>query len=124
MQAVVQAIFNDMQHVEKREILINKKVQTIAEHHNIIIDEVSEGRINQQTLWAGAENTELLKKLENLTMYKQVKLVVNVNFYEGKPNKIVVLDLLQDDSEVKTMEQIFERVDQQQQEIRQKKEQE
>ena len=124
MQAVVQAIFKDMQHVEKREILINKKVQTIAEHHNIIIDEVSEGRINQQTLWAGAENTELLKKLENLTMYKQVKLVVNVNFYEGKPNKIVVLDLLQDDSEVKTMEQIFERVDQQQQEIRQKKEQE
>jgi len=124
MQAVVQAIFKDMQHVEKREILINKKVQTIAEHHNIIIDEVSEGRINQQTLWAGAENTELLKKLENLTMYKQVKLVVNVNFYEGKPNKIVVLDLLQDDSEVKTMEQIFERVDQQQQEMRQKKEQE
>ena len=57
-------------------------------------------------------------------MYKQVKLVVNVNFYEGKPNKIVVLDLLQDDSEVKTMEQIFERVDQQQQEMRQKKEQE
>lgn len=124
MQAVVQAIFKDMQHVEKREILINKKVQTIAEHHNIIIDEVSEGRINQQTLWADAENTELLKKLANLNMYQQVKFVVNVNFYDGKPSKIIVLDLLQDDSEVKTMEQIFERVDQQQQEIRQKKEQE
>lgn len=123
MQAVVKAIFKDLQHLEEREIIINRKTQTIPEHFNLIIDEVSEGRINQQTLWAGAENTELLKKLENLTMYKQVKLVVNVNFYEGKPNKIVVLDLLEDDSELKTMEQIFKRVEQKQYEMRQKKEQ-
>lgn len=124
MQAVVQAIFKDMQHVEERETLVNKKVQKIAEHHNIIIDEISDGRINQQTLWAGVENTELLKKLENLTMYQQVKFVVNVNFYDGKPSKVIVLDLLEDDSEVQTVNEIFKRVDQQQQEMRQKKEQE
>lgn len=124
MQAVVKAIFKDLQHVEERETIINKKTQIIPEHFNIIIDEVSDGRINQQTLWAGAENQELLKKLENLTMYQQVKFVVNVNFYDGKPSKVIVLDLLEDDSEVETVNEIFERVDQQQQEQRQKKEQE
>lgn len=127
MQAVVKAVFKDKQYVEQREILISKKVQTIEEHYNIIVDEVSDSRINQQTLLAKASNKELIEKLENLTMYQQVKLVVNVNFYEGKPSKIVVLDILEDDNELKTMEQIFKRVDQQQQEqqeARQKKEQE
>lgn len=124
MQAVVKAIFKDLQHVEERETLINKKPQIIPEHFNIIIDEISDGRINQQTLWAGVENQELLKKLENLNMYQQVKFVVNINFFDGKPSKIIVLDLLEDDSEVQTVNEIFERVDQQQQEQRKKKEQE
>lgn len=124
MQAVVKSIFKDLQHVEERETLINKKPQIIPEHFNIIIDEISDGRINQQTLWAGVENQELLKKLENLNMYQQVKFVVNINFFDGKPSKIIVLDLLEDDSEVQTVNEIFERVDQQQQEQRKKKEQE
>lgn len=124
MQAVVKAIFKDLQHVEERATIINKKTQIIPEHFNIIIDEVSDGRINQQNLWSGVDNKELLKKLENLTMYQQVKFVVNINFFDGKPSKVIVLDLLEDDNEVQTVNEIFERVDQQQQEQRQKKEQE
>lgn len=122
MQGIVKAVFKDKQYVEQREILISKKVQTIEEHYNIIVDEISDSRINQQTLWAKASNKELIEKLENLTMYQQVKLVVNVNFYEGKPSKIVVLDLL-DETEAQTIEAIFKRVEQKQQE-RKKKEQE
>lgn len=124
MQGIVKAVFKDKQHVEERKILIGKKVQEIEEHYNIIVDEVSDSRINQQTLWAKADNKELIEKLENLTMYQQVKLVVNVNFYEGKPSKIVVLDIINDETEVATIEAIFKRVEQEQQEARQKKEQE
>lgn len=124
MQGIVKAVFKDKQYVEQREILISKKVQTIEEHYNIIVDEVSDSRINQQTLWAKASNKELIEKLENLTMYQQVKLVVNVNFYEGKPSKIVVLDILTNETEVATIEAIFKRMEQEQQEVKKKKEQE
>lgn len=124
MQGIVKAIYKAQQHIEEREILIGKKVQHIEEHYNIIVDEVSDGRISQQNLWASANNETLLKKLENIEMYQQVKFVVNVNFYEGKPSKIVVLDILDDDSEVQTIEEIFKRVDQQQQEVGQRKVQE
>lgn len=124
MLSIAKVIYKEKQYVEEREILIGKKVQIIEEHYNIIIDEVSDSRINQQTLWAKADNKKLVEKLENLTMYQQVKLVVNVNFYEGKPSKVVVLDIINDETEVVTVENIFKRVEQEQQEARQKKEQE
>lgn len=124
MLAVAKAIYKEKQHVEGYEKLIGKKVQQIEEHYNIIVDEVSDNRINQQTLWAKADNEKLIEKLENLTMYQQVKFVVNVNFYEGKPSKIVVLDIINDETEVEIIENIFKRVEQKQQEERQKKEQE
>lgn len=124
MLSIAKAIYKEKQHVEEREILIGKKVQQVEEHYNLIVDEISDSRINQQTLWAKADNKELIEKLENLTMYQQVKLVVNVNFYEGKPSKIVVLDIINDETEVATIEAIFKRVEQEQQEARQKKEQE
>lgn len=124
MLSITKVTYKGKQYVEGYKKLIGKKVQEIEEHYNIIVDEVSDGRINQQTLWASATNENLLKKLENIEMYKQVKFVVNVNFYEGKASKIVVLDLLDDDEEVATIEAIFKRVEQEQQEARKKKEQE
>ena len=107
MLAVVGAVFKEMQFVEGYEMLIGKKVQQIEPHHNITVDEVSNGRINQQTLWASAANEGLIQKLKSLDMYKQVKLLANINFYEGKPNKIVVLDLLDDESQTEVIEQLF-----------------
>lgn len=124
MLSIAKVIYKEKQYVEEREILIGKKVQHIEEHYNIIVDEVSDSRINQQTLWAKADNKKLVEKLENLTMYQQVKLVINVNFYEGKPSKVVVLDIINDETEVATVENVFKRVEQEQQEARQKKEQE
>lgn len=107
MLAVVKAVFKDMQFVEGYEKLIGKKVQQIEPHHNITVDEVSDGRINQQTLWASASNEGLIQKLKSLDLYKQVDLLVNINFYEGKPSKIVVLDLLDDENQTKVIEQLF-----------------
>ena len=124
MLSIAKVIYKEKQYVEEREILIGKKVQQVEEHYNLIVDEVSDNRINQQTLLAKADNKELIEKLENLTMYQQVKLVVNVNFYEGKPSKIVVLDILTDETEAQTIEATFKRVEQEQQEARKKKEQE
>ena len=124
MLGSAKVIYKEKQYVEEREILIGKKVQQVEEHYNLIVDEVSDNRINQQTLWAKADNKELIEKLENLTMYQQVKLVINVNFYEGKPSKVVVLDIINDETEVATVENVFKRVEQEQQEARQKKEQE
>ncbi len=106
MIAIAKAIYKAMQHIEGYEKLIGKKVQTIEEHYNIIVDEVTDGRINQQTLCAKADNEELLKKLEGLEMYQQVKFLVNVSFFEGRPSKITVLDLL-NETEAPTIEAIF-----------------
>ena len=75
MLAVVKAIFKEHQFVEGYEKLINKKVQQIETHYNIVIDEISDGRINQQTIWASAKNKNLIEKLENLCMYQQVKFM-------------------------------------------------
>ncbi len=124
MKAIVTVVFKAKQYVEGYVKVINKKQQAIDEHYNVIVDEVSDGRINQQTLWAGTDNEKLLKKLDSISMYQQVKLAVNVNFFEGKPSKIIVLDVLTDDSEVKAVDEIFKRIEQEQQELRQKKVQE
>ncbi len=123
MLSISKVIYKEKQYVEGYKKLIGKKVQEIEEHYNIIVDEVSEGRINQQSLWAKADNEELIEKLENLTMYQQVKFLVNVSFYEGRPSKVTVLDFL-NETETQTIEAIFKRVEQKQQEERQKKEQE
>lgn len=112
MLAVAEAIFKGKQHVEGYEKRIGKKVQAIEEHYNIIVDEFSEGRINQQTLWAKADNEGLINKLEGLVMYQQVKFLANVSFYEGKPSKITVLDLL-NETEAQTIEAIFKQQEQQ-----------
>lgn len=111
MLAVAEAVFKGKQHVEGYEKLIGKKVQQVEEHYNIIVDEFSEERINQQTLWAKADNEGLINKLEGLVMYQQVKFLVNVSFYEGKPSKITVLDLL-NETEAQTIEAIFKQLKQ------------
>lgn len=123
MLAVVKAVFKDMQSVEGFEMLIGKKVQQIEPHHNIIVDEVSDGRINQQTLWASASNEGLIQKLKSLDGYKQVDLLVNINFYEGKPSKIVVLDLLDDENQTKVIEQLFKMQEEKQKAEREMKKQ-
>ena len=123
MLAVVKAVFKEMQPVEGYEILIGKKVQQIEAHYNVTVDEVSNGRINQQTLWASATNEGLIQKLKSLDLYKQVDLLVNINFYEGKPSKIVVLDLLDDESQTKVIEQLFKTQEEKQKAEREMKKQ-
>ena len=56
-------------------------------------------------------------------MYQQVKFIVNINFYEGKPSKIVVLDILDDDNAIKTVENVFKIQEQKLQEERERKKQ-
>lgn len=123
MLAVAGAVFKELQAVEGYEMLIGKKVQQIEPHYNVTVDEVSNGRINQQTLWASATNEDLIQKLKCLDMYKQVKLLVNINFYEGKPNKIVVLDLLDDESQTIVIEQLFKAQEEKQKAEREMKKQ-
>lgn len=123
MLAVAGAVFKELQAVEGYEMLIGKKVQQIDPHYNVTVDEVSNGRINQQTLWASATNEDLIQKLKCLDMYKQVKLLVNINFYEGKPNKIVVLDLLDDESQTIVIEQLFKAQEEKQKAEREMKKQ-
>ena len=123
MLAVIKAIFKAKQFVEGYEKLINKKVQEIETHYNIVVDEISDERINQQTIWASAKNKNLIEKLENLCMYQQVKFIVNINFYEGKPSKIVVLDILDDDNAIKTVENVFKIQEQKLQKEREKEKQ-
>lgn len=123
MLAVAGAVFKELQAVEGYEMLIGKKVQQIEPHYNVTVDEVSNGRINQQTLWASATNEDFIQKLKCLDMYKQVKLLVNINFYEGKPNKIVVLDLLDDESQTNVIEQLFKAQEEKQKAEREMKKQ-
>lgn len=94
MICLAKMVYKDCIYVEGYKYIKNRKEQYVKEHYEIVVDECSNGRINQQKMWIDADNDELLVKIKNLTMYQQIQAIVNITFFEGKPCKIVCLDIL------------------------------
>lgn len=108
MLAVVGAVFKVIQHVEGYTFESNKKTIEVPEHYKIKVDEVyPNGTINQQTIVAYAENENLINKLKVLNPYQQVKFLVDIIFYQGQTNKVVVLDVIDSETEQEVISNIF-----------------
>lgn len=110
MLGIANAIYKSKEFVEGHTFESNKQTIVVKDQHRVKIDEVSSnGTINQQVVVAYDENTDLINKLENLTPYQKVNFVVDIIYYKGALNKIVVLDVLDSNNEVEVVSNIFKR---------------
>jgi hypothetical protein len=109
MIAVAKAIYKDIKYVEAYTLIVDKKNVEIKAHYDLLVDEVSNNRVNQQKLYIDANNEQLVKKLDNITMYKEIYLIVNFEYYKMKLSKARVLDIVTDDNEKNVISDIFKK---------------
>lgn len=110
MLGIVKAIYKDKQFVEGHTFESNKQTIVVKDQYRLKIDEVSSnGTINQQTIVAYPESVDLISKLNNLEMYQQVNFVVDISYYKGQVNKVVVLDIVDSNNETEVVSSIFKR---------------
>lgn len=107
MVSIADTIYKEKTLVEAYEYTFNKKTRVMEEHFEVIVDEKTEGRTNQQKFWLDAEKTAVAEKLDNLDRYSEVALIINVDFYEGKPSKIRILDVITDETEKQQLKDIY-----------------
>lgn len=110
MLGIVTAIFKSQEFVEGHTFESNKQTIVVKDQFKIKIDEIGrDGSINQQVIIAYAEDEGLINKLKNLEMYKQVYFVVDISYYRGQLSKIVVLDVIDNETEIETVGNIFKK---------------
>ena len=111
MVGIVKAVYKSKSFIEGHTFEANKKTRVVKYQYKISIDEISaDGTINQQVITAYAENVNLVNKLEKLDLYQQVYFVVDILYFRGQLNKIVVLDLIDSESEQKVIRDILNAV--------------
>lgn len=110
MVGIVPAIYKSKEHVEGYTFESNKKTIEVKDQYKVKIDEVdSNGIINQQTLTVYSENVDLIDKLNNLKMYQQAIFVVDIVYYRGQLNKVVIVDVVDLDNEKEEISNILKR---------------
>ncbi len=110
MVGMIQAIFKSKEHIEGYTFESNKKIIEVKEQYKVKIDEVdSNGIINQQTIIAYSENIDLIDKLNNLEMYQKAIFVVDIVYYKGQLNKVVIIDVVDSDNEKEVISSILKR---------------
>lgn len=107
MLAVAKVIYKERFLVEGFTKLVKRKEVFVKEHFDLVVDEISEGRTSQQTIWVNADNVELVSKLDNLSKYEEIYIIVNIDFFEGRPNQIVCLDIMTDEADKKNINNIL-----------------
>ena len=108
MLGIVPTIYKGKKFVEGHTFESNKQTIEVKDQFNLTIDEIGlDGSVNQQTIVAYAENENLIHKLDKLKMYQQVDFIVDINYYKGQLNKIVVLDILDSETDKKSVDNIF-----------------
>jgi hypothetical protein len=111
MVGIVKAVYKSKSFIEGHTFEANKQTRVVKDQYKISIDEISaDGTINQQVITAYAENVNLVNKLEKLDLYQQVYFVVDILYFRGQLNKIVVLDLIDSESEQKVIRDILNAV--------------
>ena len=111
MVAVTELVFKGIEHVEPYTFEKNRKTLSVREHYKIKVDEFDSNKnVNQQTLIAYNDNSNLINKLENLENYQKVKCVIELIYYRGTVNKIIILDVLNSEDEKESVSNIFKRL--------------
>lgn len=110
MVGIVPAIYKSKEHVEGHTFESKKQIIEVKDQYRVKIDEVdSNGIINQQTIVAYSENVGLVDKLDNLVMYQKVIFIVDIVYYRGQLNKVVIIDVVDSDNEKEVLSSIFKR---------------
>lgn len=110
MVGIIPAIYKSKEHVERHTFESKKQIIEVKDQYKVKIDEVdSNGIINQQTIVAYSENAGLVDKLNNLVMYQKVIFIVDIVYYRGQLNKVVIIDVVDSDNEKETISNIFKR---------------
>ena len=107
MIGIIPAVCKDKKHVEAYTFESNKQTIDVREQYKVNFDgfEIG-GSMNQQTIVAYAENEGLVAKLNDITMYQKCYFVIDISYYRGQLNKIVLLDVVTED-EKETLNSIF-----------------
>lgn len=110
MVGIIPAIYKSKEHVERHTFESKKQIIEVKDQYKVKIDEVdSNGIINQQTIVAYSENVGLVDKLDNLVMYQKVIFIVDIVYYRGQLNKVVIIDVVDSDNEKEVLSSIFKR---------------
>lgn len=108
MLGIVPTIYKGKKFVEGHTFESNKQTIEVKDQFKLTIDEIGlDGSVNQQTIVAYAENENLNNKLKTLDTYQQVTFLVDIRFFKGQPNKIVVLDVIDSETEQEVINNIF-----------------
>ena len=108
MLGIIPAICKDKKHVEAHTFESNKQTRDVREQYKVNFDgfEIG-GSMNQQNIVAYAENESLVAKLNALTMYQKCYFVIDISYYKGQLNKIVLLDVIDTEDEKEALNGIF-----------------
>lgn len=104
MKTLQKILFKNLKHIEADTINEGKKIITVPEHYRLTCDdEASE----QQILRVDPDNETLVKKLQGIKGYSKLIVVAEVYFYNNKPSKVEVIDIVEKSSEIETVENII-----------------
>lgn len=107
MLGIIPAVCKDKKHVEAYTFESNKQIKEVREQYKVNFDGFEiDGSMNQQTISAYAENESLVTKLNDITMYQKCYFVIDIIYYKGQLNKIVLLDVITED-EKEALDSIF-----------------
>lgn len=109
MIAISKAVYKEVKHVDGYMLTVDKKDIEVKEHYDLIVDESSNNRVNQQKLFIDANNQQLVAKLDNLARYSEIYLIVDFEYYKTKLAKARVIDIVTDATEKQVISEIFKR---------------
>lgn len=104
MKAIQKILFKNLKHIEADTIKEGKKEITVPEYYKLTCDDESS---EQQVLRINSENENLLGKLKGIQVYSKLIIVTEVYFYNNKPSKVEVIDIVGEASEIQTVENII-----------------
>ena len=106
MKTLQKILFKSLKHIEADTIQEGKKTITVPEHYRLTCDDESS---EQQILRIDPENGALLEKLKGIKVYSKLIVVEEVYFYNNKPSKIEVIDIVDEASEIEAVENIIDK---------------
>jgi hypothetical protein len=109
MIAIAKAIYKEIKYAEAYTLIVEKQNVEIKAHYDLLVDEVSKNRVNQQKLYIDANNEQLVKKLDDITMYTEIYLIIDFEYYKTKLSKARVLDIVTADNEKNAISDIFKK---------------
>jgi hypothetical protein len=106
MKTLQKILFKNLKHIDKGFFVEGKKQISVSEHYQLICDDEKN---EQQILRIEPNNEFVLERLQKLKPYTKLVIVTEVTFYNNKPSRLEVIDILEKAAEIETVENIIEK---------------